>query len=120
MALTLAEIKHPNSSSTDFSFPPFRGKLMDVTFDNAYLTTGEVITAAQLGWVYAFGGLVMIAPSNAAGTLSLDLLVKPVANGTSLKLVAQETGAAVDGPFKEVTTGQDISVYTARILFLGY
>ena len=120
MALTNAEVVHPNSQSTEFAFGPFKAKIMTVTFDNSYLTTGEVVTAASLGWDQVHFALAIDGGiANSAGTLSHMIITKVNAARTQVALVAQETAATVDTPLKEATSAADLSTYAGRFMFVG-
>ena len=120
MALTNTEVTHPNSQSTEFPFGPFKAKIMTVTFDNSYLTTGEVVTAAQLGWDQVHFALAIDGGiANAAGTLSAFVITKVNAARTQVALVGQETAGTVDTAFKEINSGDNLSTYSGRFMFVG-
>lgn len=120
MALTLAQVANPQSAITEFPFGPFKVRVMDLTFDNSYLTGGEVLTAAQLGWNQVWGALEMVNASNSTGTVASFTVVK--ANSALSQLTFQlYEGAATanDNPLKEWTSAQDASTYTGRYLIFG-
>lgn len=121
MPLTIANVTHPNQSISEFQLGPWKARLIDVTFDSSYLTTGEVLTAAQLGWVQIHGAIVVELGSNrgSTGTLALDVNVRANAARTQVTVQAYETAGTVDTPHKEVTSAQDISAYTCRLLVFG-
>jgi len=118
MAVTLAEVSIPNYSPVQGDFLGMKARLMDVTFDNSYLTGGEVVTAAQLGWdqiqmVFCDGA------RGAAGVSLVNVIAVPNAARTQVALQAYETAGTVDLAHKEVSSAQDLSTFTARVLFLG-
>lgn len=116
MAVSLAEVAHPNSQSTVLAISPFQVVMKDVTFDASYPTTGEVITAAQLG--YDTIQFVLSEPAvNSAGTLSLGVKARPNTARSQVAVQLYETAGTVDTPHKEVTDTTDVSAYTARLIF---
>lgn len=122
MALTIANVSTPNATINEFSFGPYRARLIDVTFDNSYLTTGEILTAASLGWNQVFGAITITPPANAAGTASMALLVKKATNNKQVTLQLQRYDGASAGKanFEEAANAFDASLFTTRILILGY
>lgn len=119
MALTVTEVVHPNSSTTDIYIPPFRGRIVNLTFDASYLTGGEVLTAAMMGWSYVFGAITLTHPANSAGTLALPTVVKRNTAGTSLTLQPLESAGDGD-PMDEAGSTNDLSAFTGMFLVLGY
>ena len=120
MGLTVAQVSNPMGSLTEFPIGPFKGRIVNITFDNQYLTTGEVLTAASLGWNVLFGAIQITGGAALAnGTLSVDCIVRSNAAQTQLTFQAQETAGTVDTPQKEVTSNQDLSLYSGRWLVLG-
>lgn len=118
MAVTFANVSTPNTSITEDQLFGLKARIVDVTFDNSYLTTGEVVTAAQLGWdtiqfVWAESAV------NAAGTLAHNVVARPNAARTQMAIQAYETAATVDTPHKEVTSAADLSTYTVRLVVFG-
>ncbi len=118
MPLTVAEVTHPNSQTTEIAIAPFKAKIIDITFDSSYLTTGEVLTAAQLGWntiqfVWCENAV------NVAGTLAVNLVARPNTTRTQVAIQAYETAGTVDLSHKEVTSAADLSTYTARVVVFG-
>lgn len=120
MALTVANVSTPNSEIHEAQFLSLRARVVDITFDSQYLTTGEVLNATDLGWTYLFGAVTLADPSNAAGTASVGCVVKKNTAGSALTFQAQETAGTVDLAFKEVSSNQDLSTYTGRFVVLGY
>lgn len=121
MALTIANVTHPNQIMTEFDFGPWRARMIDVTFDSSYLTTGEVLTAANLGWQQIHGALVIQHATNrgSSSTAMTPVVVIPNTTRTQVTIQAYETAAATDTPFKEVTSAQDQSAYVCRLLVFG-
>lgn len=118
MALTLTPVTTPNQSTLEGSMMGLKFKVFDVTFDSSYLTTGEVVTAASLGWDTI--QFVMCEDAvNAAGTLAHGVVARPNSTRTQVAVQAYETAATVDTPHKEATSAADLSTYTARLVFLG-
>ena len=120
MALTVANVSTPNAEMHEGDFVGLKARVLDLTFDSSYLTGGEVLTAASLGWTYLFGAVTLTDPANSAGTLALGCTVKKNTAGTQLTFQATETAGTVDTPHKEVSSTQDISAYTGRFVVLGY
>jgi len=81
-----------------------------------YTTGGETLTAATVGLRNVENVLSVGGAKNAAGTLAHGVVYDYV----NSKLQAIETGAAVDGPFKEASSNADLSLYTVRITFIGH
>lgn len=121
MALTIAEVATPNSQTTQTEWFGVKAKIVDITFDNSYLTTGEVLTAAALGWDTILGGFAIEDINNRAssGTLSYPTVVRANASGSQVTIQAYETAATVDNPLKEATSTQDLSTFVGRFVFLG-
>lgn len=118
MALTFVEVATPNTAITADVMFGLKARIVDVTFDNSYLTTGEVLTAAQLGWdtiqfVWAEAAV------NPAGTLAHNVVARPNAARTQVAIQAYETAATVDTPNKEATSAADLSTYTVRMVVFG-
>lgn len=122
MALTVTDISTPNAAVTVFPFGVFKAKMVDVLFDNSYVTTGEPLAASSLGWTQVFGAIVMTWPSNAAGTASMGLVVKKSTDNSQLTLQLQGYDGASAGKanFEEKANAFDASAFTARLLVLGY
>ena len=119
MALTVTAVRTPNQDNHEGSFMGLRGRVVDITFDSSYLTTGEVLTAATLGWTYVFGAVVLTHPTNTAGTLGLPTVVR--ANSTNSQLTFQPLESAGDGdPMDEAGSTNDLSAFTGRFIVLGY
>lgn len=119
MALTIADVTHPNSQSTAFPFGPFKAVVKTITFDSSYLTTGEVLNASDLGWNQVHGAIAISGVGNADGTLSLGTVVRANTAKTALAFQAQETAGTVDTPHKELTSATDISAYYGTFLIFG-
>jgi hypothetical protein len=122
MALTVTDIATPNAAATEFPLGIFKAKLVDVTFDNSYPTTGEVLTAASRSWIQIFGAIPVTPPTNAAGTASMGLVVKKNATNTQLTLQLQGVDGAAAGKanLEEKANAFDASTFTTRLLLLGY
>jgi len=119
MALTIAYVSTPNSEHHEAQFAGLRAVVLDLTFDSSYPTTGEDLTAADLGWTYLFGAITLVHPKNAAGTLGLPCMVS--ANSTNTTLAFQTLESAGDGdPMDESANATDLSLFTGRFVVLGY
>lgn len=122
MAVTVADVANPNGAQTELSaFAPFRARFIDVTFDNSYVTTGEPLTTAMLGWNVLFGAIPLGLASNAAGTLSMPVVVKSNAAQSQLTLQLQRYDGASAGKasLEEAANAFDASLFTVRLLVLG-
>lgn len=121
MPLTIAEVANPNAGQTVTELFGLKAKMVDVTFDNSYLATGELLTAAALGWDSVQGAIVVQGASNAAGTLFSPLVIKANAAQTQLTLQLERyDGASVGKAFlEEVANAVDASAFSARIIVLG-
>lgn len=118
MALTFVEVATPNTSITADVMFGLKARIVDVTFDNSYLTTGEVLTAAQLGWdTIQFAWCEMAV--NAAGTLGVNVCARPNTARTQIAIQTYETAGTVDTSHKEVTSAADLSTYTVRMVVFG-
>jgi hypothetical protein len=119
--MTVTPVSTPNQTIWESDFMGYKCRVYDITFDSAYLTTGEVITAASLGWNTIQGALILEHAQNRAssGTLSVGLIIRPNAARTQVTVQAYETAATVDTSHKEVTSAADLSTYTARVAFIG-
>lgn len=121
MGLTVASVANPQGKNTDFTIGPFKARVVNITFDNSYLTTGEVLTKQMMGWAYLFGAIQLTSGvKNAAGTLSNNVVIQRNASGSQLAFIAQETAGVVDTPFKEVNSGDNLSAYSGEFLILGW
>lgn len=123
MALTVTNVSTPNAQINEFSLGPYKARMIDVTFDAAYLTTGEVLTADSLGWNQVFGVIELVPPSLSDGTLMMPARVQKNTANTQLTFQAYQydgdaTGDAV--PLQETTSAFDASTYSGRYLVLGY
>lgn len=121
MALTLANVSHPNQMMSEFNLGPWKARVVRITFDSSYLTTGEVLAASALGWSNVIGAMPLTGVSNvsASGTAAVPVVVRPNAAQTSLTFQAYETAAAVDTVLKEVTSAQDLSTFVGDFIVLG-
>lgn len=121
MALTVANVTTPNAEMHEGQMIGLKARVLDITFDSSYLTGGEVLTAASLGWVYTFGAIPLTNPTNSTGTVMAPPVVKKNTAGTQLTFqLAEGAATANDNPLKEVTSAQDMSAYTGRFIVLGY
>ena len=122
MAVSVAQITNPNSILTEMHLGHMRARIVDITFDSSYLTTGEPLTAASLGWTYFFGGVVIIHPKNATGTALLPVAVVPNSTGSqvALQIYRYDGASAGKANLEEAANAFDASTFTARVMLLGY
>lgn len=123
MALTIAQVSHPNSASTEFPFGPFKARILDITFDSSYdNTNGESLTAASLGWATIEGAFVLADAWSGTAT-DLTAVIRPVATagGSSIVFRAFEYNGAAAGlaRLQEVADTTDLSTYTMRVCVFG-
>lgn len=123
MPVTVTQVSRPNAQITESTVGEFKLRVLDVTFDNSYVTTGEPLTAASLGWSFLFGHIGGIAMAkNAAGTLAMPVTVTPNASGSQVLLQAYRYDGASAGKasLEEAANAFDASTFTARLYLLGY
>ncbi len=118
MPVTLAEVATPNTPLSQDVWFGMKARLLDVTFDNSYLTGGEILTAAQLGWD-TIQFVLCDGARGAAGVGLVNVIAVPNAARTQVALQAYETAGTVDLAHKEVSSAQDLSTYTARMIVFG-
>jgi hypothetical protein len=121
MALTYTEVGTPNSSRTEFPLGHMKARIVDITFDSSYPTTGEVITAAALGWIQLYGAMPMGLAVNSAGTSAIPVQFEPSAD--KKQMVAQlygYDGASAGKANLEVKANTfDASTFTVRAMVFG-
>ena len=122
MALTVTNVSTPNALINEFSLGPYKARLVDVLFDNSYVTGGEVVTAASLGWVQVFGAITLTHPTNSAGTLTLPATIKKNTANSQLtfQLSRYDGASAGKASLEEAAAAFDASAFTGRFLILGY
>lgn len=123
MAVSVANVTHPNQNVWEGEFLGQKCKVMDVTFDNSYdNANGEAVTAAQLGYQNLYGAFPM-AHGWSGSTTDLAFVVVPVVNSarTSIALRAFQANGAAAGlaSLGEVANAADLSTYTVRMVFIG-
>ena len=120
MPVTVAQVTHPNQTVTQFPFGPWQARLVDITFDASYLTTGEPLSAVTLGVNQVHGAIVIYDAKNAAGTLALPVLIVPNANRTSLtlQLLRYDGAAAGKASLEEAANAFDASLFTMRVCLI--
>jgi hypothetical protein len=119
MALTITQVTHPNAAHTEFSFGPFRARIVDISFDSSYPTGGETLTPEMLGWSELIGVMEIVPPMNEAQTLSLQSGAWPY-QGDLFMQAFRAPADASDAPFDEVASTGNLSGYTGRYLVFGY
>jgi hypothetical protein len=122
MPVALAEVSNPNGPQVWGSEPPYKTHLMDVTFDNSYPTTGEIVTATQVSLSQIVDVQVVRQPTNAAGTLALIATCEPNASGSQavIQLYRYDGAAAGKASLEEAANAFDASLFTGRFKFIGY
>lgn len=119
MAATVTPFATVQQLAARFPYGPFTAVWYTVQLDNSYLTTGEVVTAAQVSLSAIVAGRAVYPLKNAAGTLSLHTYVVPNASGSQATIQAGYGPTSV-GPLPEATSTNDLSAYTGLIEFIGY
>lgn len=112
MALTLTRIK-----GSEFEAGRLRGVLIDVRFDNSYLTAGELIFPDDVGFVQILGASC-VAVKTAAGAAATTYFI-PIFNPITGSIQAIEQSAA-EGALPEVDNTEDPSANVYTMLFLGF
>lgn len=113
MPLTLTRVK-----GSEFEMGRLRGLLMDVQFDASYLTTGELISPDDVGFVTILGA-TCVAVRTAAGAAATTIAL-PIFNPVTGSIQGYETGDTVSTPFDEVGSTENISANIYTMLFLGW
>ena len=122
MAVTVTNVTNPGGLLSEGQLGQLKFRIVDILFDASYLTTGEPLTAASFGWIYFFGGIVVNHAKNAAGTLAMPLTIVANSTGSSiaLQLLRYDGAAAGKASLEEAANAFDASLFTARVLLLGY
>ena len=116
-------VAKPTGLNPDFTVSNKRWRTRDVTFSNSYATGGDVLgttlvlAARAVGLYSTIHQVIVDHAKNAAGT-SLVVVRYDYAAG---KLQAYRyDGASVGKAFlEEVTAAVDLSLFTARLTFIG-
>jgi hypothetical protein len=118
MALTLTAVTHPNTTAWEGDFLGLKARVYDVTFDSSYPTTGEDLTADELGWDQIHGIIPLTQATTSTGTTAL--IVQGVVNTArdTVALFLYESATA-GTPVAEITNGDNVSTFTARMVILG-
>lgn len=119
MGLTVAQVSTPNTQVTEAEFLGFKARLVTITFDSSYLTGGEVLLASDMGWSNVVGAIQVSGVGDTTGVASVGVVVRANSAQTQLTFQAQETAAAVDTAFKEVTSAQNLATYSGTFIILG-
>jgi hypothetical protein len=114
MALALADVAAV--AGPLYSIGNLKCVVKDVTFDASYPTGGESLTPADVGLTVIVAAWPSVAlhstPTTAVGV---------VYNAATAKLIAlYATANAANVAFAEATNTNDLSAFTARMVFLGY
>lgn len=122
MAVTIAEVSNPNGAQTEFPFGIYKARIVDVTFDNSYVTTGEPLTAINLGWNGIFGAIPLTQAGNAAGTLAMPVHIKPnsTLSQVTIQLLRYDGASAGKASLEEAANAFDASLFTVRLLVIGF
>lgn len=124
MALTVANVSHPNQNVWEGEFLGQKARVIDVTFDNSYPNaTGEVITAASLGFQQIYGCLVL-QHGYSGTTTDLGVVVLPVVASSKANVALRVLGFDEDGGtnwegLQEAADTTDLSAYSCRICVIG-
>lgn len=126
MPITLAKVANPNQFETVTDFGGFfKGVIKTITLDNSYLTTGEIVTAAQVGFSRIYGVIDLQGGAgftNAAGTQTLPAMVKTNATNSQVTFQPQRYDGASAGKanLEEVANAVDLSLFSGKFLFIGH
>src|SRR5262245_8108846 len=121
MAVTVAEVTGNPNQYAAYGLP-YKFSLKAITFDNNYLTTGEPVTASQVGLNMIVGAWSVSDARNAAGTLAIpvNVVVNSTGSQASLQLYRYDGASAGKASLEEAAGGFDASTFTARIMFFGH
>lgn len=119
MALTITEVKNPNSIISEFPVFDRKGRIVDVTFDSSYPTGGEILTARQLGWHVITGVIPLTLASTASGTTALAVSGHPASPAQDSVALRLFESATAGNPMAEIGSGDNVSTFTVRLLVLG-
>jgi hypothetical protein len=124
MAVTIANVSHPNQDVWEGEFLGQKARVIDVTFDDSYAnSTGEVVTAATLG-LQAIYGVFVLQNAFTSNTADLGGLVIPVvkADRTEVALrlygFTEDAGSTWQG-LNEAADTTNLSTYSCRICVIG-
>lgn len=92
MAVTITNVKTPNSQATYGEMSGLKSVIVDVTFDSSYVTGGEVVTAANLGWTNIIGGIVMSNPAPSGNASALASRIIPNSAQTQVAIQLFQSG----------------------------
>lgn len=120
MAVTISNVTADPNQGTVYGLP-WKFALKDITFDNSYPTTGEVVTATQVGLNMLVGAWPAQAV-NAAGTAMLPVYVEVNSTGSqaTLQLFRYDGASAGKANLEEAANAFDASTFTARVMFYGH
>jgi hypothetical protein len=123
MAVSIANVTHPNQNVWEGEFLGQKARVIDVTFDSSYdNANGEAISASTLGLQSIYGVFVMAHGYSGTST-DLTVVVTPVINSAktsvALRCFQANGGAAGLASLGEVANAADLSSYTARIVVIG-
>ena len=119
MAVTLTPYTHPNQTTTEFAFGPWRARMYTVTFDSSYdNTNGEVVTAATLGVDQVHGILTVVPPYDDGNDLAFQLVGVPNSTRSQIALRAFvfDGSAAGQQAMEEATNTTDLSNFDKGVV----
>lgn len=121
MAVTVTNVTADPNQSAAYGLP-WKFSLKDVTFDNAYLTTGEVVTATQVGLSMLVGAWPVSPAMTSTGAAAMPVGVKVNSTGSQATIQAYRYDGASAGKasMEEAANNFDASTYTTRIMFFGH
>lgn len=121
MALTITNVSTPMSGIQEMSLPPYKARIINLVFGTGYPTGGETLTASALGWTQIFGFINLNGiAANATGTQGYVIEGIPQAGNKSIKVVAQQVGAAVSTPLAEAANATNLTGFTHRVMVIGF
>ena len=123
MAVTVANVSHPNQDVWEGEFLGQKARVIDVTFDSSYdNTNGEAVSAATLG-LQGIYGVFVLADGWSGSTTDTLAVVRPVINSTrdsvALRAFRYDGASAGKAYLEEVANAVDMSAFSVRLCVIG-
>ena len=120
MAPTVAEVSTPTGAQSFGTLPPFKTHTVDITGDASpgYTTGGYLFSPASLGFSGLVGSITLTHAKTAAGAAEYAVTTSIDTNGNLA--VQFYTTTAATAPLAELANTSDASLYTVRLIVLGY
>ncbi len=120
MAITIADVATPNAAQTS-GLNQFKWRFKDITFDNSYPTTGEVVTATQVNLNMLVGVIPGLAvTSDGAAALPVYGEVNSTGSQATLQIYRYDGASAGKASLEEAANTFDASTFTVRLWFFGH